>query len=229
MVLRFISTPAIGALCIVLITALVSVTPSASIADGRLIVQPDSHPWASIGRLNVAGYRTRRHCTATLVTPDTVLTARHCLRGFGNQLWADPSSVHFVAGYARGRFQAHRTGVSYVAIGQEATLVRLSEPVDLPALPVAEERRPEPGTALVQAGYSGDRSHVLTVDPACRFLGLARGGHWHHDCEAISGDSGSPLLIDGPDGLAIAAIHVGRINGLGTAEPVTGHQLAVGP
>ncbi len=205
--------------------AVLIAVPGPAAADGRLVVRPDTPPWVSIGRLNVAGYRLRRHCTATLISTDTVLTARHCLLGFGAQPWAKPSSVHFVAGYARGRFQAHRTAVSFEQIGREATLVRLSAPIDLPVLPVADGSPPIPGATVVQAGYSGDRSHVLTVDPTCNYLGIGGGGRWRHDCEAIAGDSGSPLLIDGPDGLTIAAIHIGRNAGIGEAEPVSAGQL----
>jgi len=195
-------------------------------ADGRVTVSPDSHPWASIGRLNVAGYRLRRHCTAALVAPDLVLTARHCLKALGDGPWADPGSVHFLAGYSRGEFRAHRTASGYIPIGQEATLVRLAAPVDLPAIPVHDGPAPRTGSSLSQAGYSGDRGHVLTVDPTCTFLGTRTGGRWRHDCEAVSGDSGSPLLIDGVGGLSIAAIHVGRINGVGDAEPVSARTIA---
>lgn len=199
---------------------------AADAADGRVTVSPDDHPWASIGRLNVAGYRIRRHCTATLVAPDLVLTARHCLKAIGNGEWADPKKVHFLAGYARGDFSAHRIASGYIPIGEEATLVRLSEPIDLPVLPIDHGPAPHTGSSLAQAGYSGDRGHVLTVDPACSFLGTRPSGHWRHDCEAVSGDSGSPLLIDRPEGLSIAAIHVGRINGVGDAEPVRAERIA---
>ena len=194
--------------------------------DGRVTVAPDSHPWASIGRLNVAGYRIRRHCTATLVAPDLVLTAHHCLSPIGKGDWAEPGNVHFLAGYARGAFSAHRTASGYIPLGPDSALVRLSAPIDLPVIPIYDGPVPAAGSSLAQAGYSGDKGHVLTVDPACRFLGTRSGGQWRHDCEAVSGDSGSPLLIDRPEGLSIAAIHVGRIDGTGDAEPVSAAQIS---
>ncbi|MDF1792487.1 MAG: trypsin-like serine protease [Thalassobaculaceae bacterium] len=209
------------------VLAAASLAPGSSRADdGRVTVAPDTHPWASIGRLNIAGYRIRRHCTATLVAPDLVLTAHHCLKAIGDGDWADPAKVHFLAGYSRGVFKAHRTASGYIPLGPESTLVRLSEPIDLPVLPIYDGALPHAGAALAQAGYSGDRSHVLTVDPVCSFLGTRAGGRWRHNCEAVSGDSGSPLLIDRPGGLSIAAIHVGRINGTGDAEPVNAAQIA---
>ncbi len=200
--------------------------PPAAARDGRVTVAPDAHPWASIGRLNVAGYRIRRHCTGTLVAPDLVLTAHHCLNPIGDGDWVDPGKVHFLAGYARGEFMAHRTAAGFIPLGPDSALVRLSAPIDLPAIPIYDGPLPASGAALAQAGYSGDRGHVLTVDPACSFLGTRSGGQWRHDCEAVSGDSGSPLLIDRPGGLSIAAIHVGRIDGTGDAEPVSAAQIA---
>ncbi|WP_420562691.1 trypsin-like serine peptidase [Thalassobaculum sp.] len=212
-------------LAALLAAGLTATGPSAA-RDGRVTVAPDAHPWASIGRLNVAGYRIRRHCTGTLVAPDLVLTANHCLNPIGEGKWADPSNVHFLAGYARGEFKAHRTASGYIPLGPDSALVRLSAPIDLPAIPIYDGPLPASGAALAQAGYSGDRGHVLTVDPACSFLGTRAGGQWRHNCEAVSGDSGSPLLIDRPGGLSIAAIHVGRIDGTGDAEPVSAAQIA---
>ena len=191
-----------------------------------MTVAPSAHPWASIGRLNVAGYRIRRHCTGTLVAPDLVLTAHHCLKPIGQGDWADPGKVHFLAGYARGEFSAHRTAAGYIPLGPDSVLVRLTAPIDLPVLPIYDGPLPATGAVLAQAGYSSDRAHVLSVDAACSFLGTRSGGRWRHDCRAVSGDSGSPLLIDRPDGLSIAAIHIGRIDGTGDAEPVSASQIA---
>ena len=214
--------------CLVLATLLLlglAVPSAPAVSDGRITVSPSTHPWASIGRLNVAGYRLRRHCTAALVAPDLVLTAKHCVNALGEGQWADPSAVHFLAGSDRGTFSAHRRAAGYVPIGDEALLIRLSAPVDLPVIPVDDGPSPRVGAALSQAGYSGDRGHVLTVDPACGYLGEWQDGRWQHNCEAVSGDSGSPLLIDRPGGLAIAAIHVGRIGRVGNAEPISADRV----
>jgi len=186
---------------------------------GRVIVAPDAEPWRAIGRLNVAGFRIRRHCTATLVAPDLALTARHCLSGFRGEAWVAPELVHFLPGYSRGGYIEHHQAVGYEPIGDEAVLVRLSGRVKIRPVPIAE-RGTVPGTALFEAGYSRDKGQVLTVDPACRFLGWSSDGLWNHDCEAIGGDSGAPILVDTGAGLAVAAIHVGRRGTVGIAEPL---------
>lgn len=186
---------------------------------GRVVVAPQTAPWSAVGRLNVAGFRIRRHCTATLVAPDLALTARHCIAGLRGEEWVAPELVHFLPGYARGAYLEHRQAVGFLSVGTEAVLVRLDAPVEIVPIPVAD-RGTQPGTALFEAGYSSDKGHVLTVDPACRFLGWSTDGLWHHDCEAISGDSGAPILVDTGAGLAVAAIHIGRRGGVGLAEPL---------
>ncbi|EDP64296.1 trypsin domain protein, putative [alpha proteobacterium BAL199] len=186
---------------------------------GRVIVAPDTGPWSAIGRLNVAGFRIRRHCTATLVAPTLALTAKHCLGDFLGEGWVAPELVHFLPGYARGEYLGHYQAVGYELVGTEAVLVRLDHPAAMRPIPIVD-RDSEPGTALFEAGYSSDKGHVLTVDPACRFLGWSTDGYWRHDCEAIGGDSGAPILVDTGTGLAVAAIHVGRRGNVGLAEPL---------
>lgn len=191
---------------------------------GRVVVDPAAAPWRAVGRLNVAGFRMRRHCTATLVAPDVALTARHCVGGFRGEPWVAPDLVHFLPGFSRGRYADHLQAVGYEPIGVEAVLVRLDGRASVPPVPVAEPGT-APGAALFEAGYSRDIGQVLTVDPACRFLGWSSDGMWTHNCEAIGGDSGAPMLVDTGDGLAIAAIHVGRRGGVGLAEPLDSGRL----
>lgn len=215
--------------CLLLVAGLASALlagPAARAADvgGRVVVAPETGPWRAVGRLNVAGFRIRRHCTATLVAPDVALTARHCVGGLRGEAWVAPELVHFLPGYSRGRYADHLQAVSFELVGIEAVLVRLDGQASIPPVPVAEPGT-APGAALFEAGYSRDIGHVLTVDPACRFLGWSPDGLWRHDCEAIGGDSGAPILVDTGAGLSVAAIHVGRRGGVGLAEPLDAVRL----
>ena len=72
---------------------------------------PDHAAWQAIGRVNAAGYRTREMCTGTLIAPDKVLTAAHCVAGtdgFGPR----PEDFTFVAGWLRGTAADSVTGAS---------------------------------------------------------------------------------------------------------------------
>ena len=152
---------------------------------------------------------------------------RHCLAGLrpgGGADLVNPRDVHFLPGYARGQYLGHYRGVGFEAVGNEAMLVRLDRPVAEAPVIIAQ-RAPGVGGALFQAGYSNDRGQVLTVDPACRYLGPSPDGYWRHNCEAIAGDSGAPILIDTAEGLAVAAIHIGRRGGAGLAEPIDRQRL----
>lgn len=199
--------------------ATVTLSGAEAETGGRVTVAPETGPWSAVGRLNVAGFRVRRHCTATLVAPDLALTASHCLKDFLGEGWVAPDLVHFLPGYARGEYIGHYQAVGYQLVGTEAVLVRLDRAASVRPIPIAD-RETEPGTALFEAGYSRNKGHVLTVDPACRFIGWSSDGFWRHDCEAISGDSGAPILVDTEAGLAVAAIHVGRRGKTGLAEPL---------
>src|SRR5918911_119108 len=77
-------------------------------------LDPAAWPFSSIGRVNViTGAGRRMQCTGTLVGPRTVLTAAHCLFNKERGTWVHPTSVHFVAGYARGVYKAHAQAASF--------------------------------------------------------------------------------------------------------------------
>src|SRR5690606_34706085 len=76
---------------------------------------PAEWPLTSVGRVNViTGAGRRSQCTGTLIGSHHVLTAAHCLCNTARGAWAHPSSIHFVAGYAKGELKAHSLPASYV-------------------------------------------------------------------------------------------------------------------
>lgn len=188
--------------------------PGIGADDRRVPVESTAWPWAAIGRLNTS---TGRHCTATLIARDRVVTAAHCVHDPRTAKPVRPSTLHFVAGYQRGNYVAHAVGRSIQVPAQVAAparpqagggidrvagdwaIVVLDPPLairPLPVLSVEDGTQAVPVGNLLRAGYSQDRPHQLAVHDQCRIMQrLAHGRVWLTDCDATRGDSGSPVLI----------------------------------
>ena len=171
-------------------------------------LDPTAWPLSSIGRVNVVlGTARRSQCTGTLVGPRHVITAAHCLFDKLRETWVHPTSVHFVAGYARGTYTAHAQAVSYLtgagsalpslpaAASEDWAVIDLAEAIDLKPVRVSDEVLPSAGAPVVRAGYRGDRAHVLTIQADCFAepwspppFKLLR------TCGAVAGESGSALI-----------------------------------
>lgn len=126
-----------------------------------------------------------------------------------------PGSVHFLQGYANGRFAAEGR-VASIAMGQpfdplardaataDWAVLTLAAPLRGPTLPL-QRNIPPPRTALLLAGYQQDRPEVLLADTGCRLLGLSN-GMLVHDCAGTRGASGAPLLIQQGSGYAVIGV-----------------------
>lgn len=183
--------------------------------------------WAAVGRLNVAG---AGQCTATLIAPDLVLTAAHCLvhRVTGAVFRAE--GLHFLAGWRMGDFAAHLRGAA-VALGDGAAgierdlaLIRLREPAPGTLAPLPAARRAvRAGERVSVLGYGRDRAEALSMQADCTVTGRA-GAVLITDCEAVEGVSGAPVLRVGPEGAEVVGVVSART---GTRASGPGEALAV--
>jgi len=197
-------------------------------ADDRVLVSSTEMPWRAIGRLNK---RTGGHCTAALVGPRTVLTAAHCLWNKRMRRFLPVQSLHFVAGWSKGDYLAHAKAASiYVpakydgltprsskTLNHDWAVVTLTDDIgstlgyfdvtamDARGLSTYRKRK----ASFIQAGYSQDKKHILSVHRGCALDGMVK-GHMliAHRCDAVPGDSGSPIFLAEKGRYTITAIHV---------------------
>ncbi|MEQ8667484.1 MAG: trypsin-like serine protease [Rhodospirillales bacterium] len=197
-------------------------------ADDRLTLPSDEYPWSAVGRVNP---QTGGHCSGALVGRSLAVTAAHCLYDTRKQWFVPPAEVHFVAGYRDGQFIAHSTARAYwippgyregqAPTGETAVhdwaIIELNEPIGdiagwfgvAPLDKAGFERAISDATRFVQAGYSRDSKLHLTAHIGCDMEGYARGLDLIvHACDAVPGDSGSPIFFFERGYPMLAGVHV---------------------
>jgi protease YdgD len=207
--------------------------PGVGAPDRRLAVDVRLPPWNAIAKVqtNIA---TR--CTGALVTPDTVMTAGHCLYNRRTHALLQPGSLHVLFGYERGGYFQHAQVVRYVVGGgfdgaeparhpaSDWARLELAEAVPPAIEPLRLSKElPVPGTAVALPGYSQDRIHLLMADTSCRIIGISmiRGDRLlTHDCSATRGTSGGPLLARRGDHWEAVGINIAVTASANIALPV---------
>ena len=199
--------------------------------DNRELVETDAYPWSAIGRVN---RRTGGFCTGTVIAEDRVLTAAHCLWNPRTLTWLPVQSLHFVAAYRRGEYLVHSQVESFevthaktqkqrnpkIHPDNDWALLRLVKPVGkiTGVLAATKASLQVKTTSLIQAGYSQDKAHILSVHSGCKILGFSADGRLvFHDCDATKGDSGSPILVRLGQRYSLVGMHVATMTREGRA------------
>jgi protease YdgD len=206
--------------------------------DDRVILDSARWPWAAIGRLNRTG---GGFCTGTLVAPDVVLTAAHCLYDRRTHRRIAAKDIHFVAGYRRGEFLAHSVAREILGAetlrftdrggtenpGDDWALLRLAQPMTTKPIPVRrlEARTESDGggaeNSLMVAGYNQDRPHLLSLHQGCAIVDrLSADRVLVHTCDATHGASGAPLIERTAEGFFVVGIIKGGIRFLGAERGI---------
>ncbi len=197
-------------------------------SDDRVRVLDDAPVWHAIGQVNVAGYRTMKKCTGTLVAPDRVVTAAHCVRSAvpGSAFRAD--NIHFVAGLRGPTHKGHATAKcvrfplkgaspstthseqSTSALGRDIAVIILKHPLSVSPILITEEGAPAADQRLIHAAYAADRRYALSAHFGCHIVGISRSTSlWLTNCDTHPASSGGPLLLKDGNDLNIAAIMLG--------------------
>ena len=182
----------------------------------------------AIGRLNSAGYNRTEMCSGTLIAPDRVLTAAHCVLdprdGYAKRI----SDMVFVAGWDRGAHAGAARVASVVVhpdafkdgrfdLDHDLAVVTLDHPLDIPPLALGSGPAAGPLTLL---GYRRSRPHVLSRTEGCS--GRARGGLWDIACPAEKGQSGGPVLYGTGSQRRVVAVLVAKSDHGALVVPVDG-------
>jgi protease YdgD len=215
--------------------------------DDRVRVEQRGAPWEAIGQVNIGGYRTVGQCTGTLVAPDIVLTAAHCVVDPWKATPLPLHDIHFLAGLRGGSYLGHATAkclhffpgyqppekalsataaktASFRQLGTDVVAIILKDKLNVDPVPIAKPGAVGPGLSLIHAAYPADRRYVLSAHFGCRLLGVERDPQlWLNDCDTHPASSGGPVLTEVDGKLQLAAVMVAAGNGgANVAVPIAG-------
>ena len=180
----------------------------------------DAGAWEAVGRLDTGV----SFCTATLIAPDLVLTAAHCL--FDEEGARLPEAdLQFSAGLRHGRAVAVR-GVTRTimpegyarpigpampdSIARDIAILRLDRSVPSSTVtPIAMGAAVAPASAVTLVSYGTDREAFPSIEEDCAILSR-QGAVQVLSCHVVAGSSGSPVLHLGANGPEIVAVVSGR-------------------
>lgn len=199
--------------------------------DDRIKVsETDGWPWQAIGQVETASGNL---CTATLISPHLALTAGHCVLAPPGNL-DKAVALRFISGSKGWKYQTENIEtlvdkslgkklkvdgdgwiVPSAAASYDFALIRLKDQLELPITPLPlwqgdsktlTQALKQAKRQITQAGYPEDHLNDLYSHQNCKITGWAQPGVLSHQCDTLPGDSGSPLLLNTPEGWRLIAI-----------------------
>ena len=185
--------------------------------------------WEAIGRLDNAGVG---FCTGTLIAPDQVLTAAHCVFTRDKSAVVSPENLIFRAGYDNGEAIAERQVTRIATLPDyspyhsgnasharnDLALLELDQPISTTdADPFALHSGPTKGLPVSVVSYGRGRAEALSRQKTCQVLG-EQDGLIGFNCNVTYGSSGSPVFVK--TGSRVRILSVISMMGTNTREKV---------
>lgn len=161
--------------------------------------------WEAVGRLDVNG---DGFCTGSLIAPDLVLTAAHCLYDAQNGQRIAAETIEFLAGWRNGRASAYRAvrkaivhpeyqfdgEVSTDRVRRDIALLQLQRPIrNTTVIPFETDPRPRKGGSIGVVSYAHDRPEAPSLQEVCAVTARHQ-GVLVMSCDVDFGSSGAPVF-----------------------------------
>lgn len=183
--------------------------------DDRVLVPPADLPWRFVGRLSLDAGES---CTATLIGPNVIVTAAHCIHDNGRLnagarfTAAGGGSARVIAYYIDRHFDYTRFTTTNDIDGLDWALLRLDQPlgdrVGFAGVQNLIGRGNQRALAadLMQAGYSWDTGEHLSGNLRCHMVTINRDNTFAHECDTTRGDSGSSFIVRNGQGYDVIGV-----------------------
>lgn len=177
-----------------------------SISMRKPLSADEAKTWQAVGRINMqdAGF-----CTGSLIAPDLVLTAAHCVYHPKTGVLIKPKHIKFLAGWRSGHAAAERQAYRVIVhkdyeagrdvqldkVASDIALIELADPIDtfhIEAL--SYQGRPHVGESVKIVSYAQDHAEVPSIEEPCHVLDQDPRA-LILTCSVDHGSSGAPVFV----------------------------------